>query len=575
MANKYIRHGATYNGDGLTSDLASGSAVTFTVASPGKVNWTGHGLAANALVYFGVTTGGALPTGITAGNTYYVRNPGSNDFEISDTSGGASKALSGTPSGTATATTTGAWNHIDIFEGTAVNSIAGVGTEGGGAVATNDVVYIRSKDASGANIARTLASATVNLGSSSATLTAPITWILDNGPIWGVDGTITWTTTNSNYYLVVRDYNRVIAQTQDALAFVYNVADPIDKTVMAWGLASYIKNWLVDTTAKTGTFAAYLNPGVGSVGENIHVKYGKMSKHSVFYPAATNSLSRSATLINPWIELLYTADLTANTGCMFGINNSSGAGVGLRVFGGKVTGTPASSGYPALTAALTGTYIGTLEVFGFSYPKEMPTTPIPGAGVFLPVTVVGADSGYGSFRGVREGQVDSRNLTYNYPVLNATIPDSASTGWSWRMYPYAANEGPLQLPMAKVYQESAAAKKVTVEMAVATGFATADIDRYNIWMTVSYVKTDGTLVTESTRTIVAGTALTSSSAMWNATNADPSWGAVSTDRYKLELTTANSIKQNTMVLVTLFWGLKSGSATDVVFVCPDPQLSTP
>jgi len=80
-------------------EVANGSksAVTLSVATPGKVNWTGHGLAANDRVL--ATTTGALLTGLTAGTWYFVRNPGADDFELSLTSGGASIAFSGTQSG--------------------------------------------------------------------------------------------------------------------------------------------------------------------------------------------------------------------------------------------------------------------------------------------------------------------------------------------------------------------------------------------------------------------------------------------------------------------------------------------
>ncbi len=52
--------------------------------------------AANAIF----TTSGALPTGITAGVTYFVKNLSGPNFQISATSGGAAITLSGTQSGT-------------------------------------------------------------------------------------------------------------------------------------------------------------------------------------------------------------------------------------------------------------------------------------------------------------------------------------------------------------------------------------------------------------------------------------------------------------------------------------------
>lgn len=88
--------------DSLTTagiDLSAPATITVTIASPGVVTWTGHGLIANDAVVF--TTTGALPTGIVAGTTYYVRstNLTANTFEISTTIGGAAVNTSGTQSG--------------------------------------------------------------------------------------------------------------------------------------------------------------------------------------------------------------------------------------------------------------------------------------------------------------------------------------------------------------------------------------------------------------------------------------------------------------------------------------------
>lgn len=73
--------------------------VTVTIASPAVFTLTSHGLAADTKVYFSTT--GALPTGITAGTTYYVIATGltANDFQVSDTLGGTAINTTGTQSG--------------------------------------------------------------------------------------------------------------------------------------------------------------------------------------------------------------------------------------------------------------------------------------------------------------------------------------------------------------------------------------------------------------------------------------------------------------------------------------------
>lgn len=84
---------------------ARSTAATVTIASPGVVTWNNHGLLADAAVVFSTT--GALPTGLVAGTTYYVKSTGltANSFQLSATKGGTSIVTSGTQSGVHTITT--------------------------------------------------------------------------------------------------------------------------------------------------------------------------------------------------------------------------------------------------------------------------------------------------------------------------------------------------------------------------------------------------------------------------------------------------------------------------------------
>lgn len=73
-----------------------------TIASPGVVTWTGHTLQNGDQVV--LTTSGALPTGLTAGTTYFVINQATNTFQLSVTAGGSAINTTGTQSSTHTAT---------------------------------------------------------------------------------------------------------------------------------------------------------------------------------------------------------------------------------------------------------------------------------------------------------------------------------------------------------------------------------------------------------------------------------------------------------------------------------------
>lgn len=84
------------------ASVENGTTATFTItiAAPGVVTANSHGLANNTPVVLNST--GALPTGLTAGTVYYVRNAAANTFELSATSGGGSITTSGSQSGTHT-----------------------------------------------------------------------------------------------------------------------------------------------------------------------------------------------------------------------------------------------------------------------------------------------------------------------------------------------------------------------------------------------------------------------------------------------------------------------------------------
>jgi hypothetical protein len=71
-------------------------SVAVSVASPGIIAHAGHSFVANTPVVF---TAGTLPTGLTVGTVYFVKNPIAGvSYELSATSGGASINTTGSPS---------------------------------------------------------------------------------------------------------------------------------------------------------------------------------------------------------------------------------------------------------------------------------------------------------------------------------------------------------------------------------------------------------------------------------------------------------------------------------------------
>lgn len=90
----------TAAGSGTWTDR-KGSTFTVTIASPGVFTLTSNGFVnGDALVF---QTTGALPTGLTAGTTYYVVNngtDGTDKFRVATTAGGSDVNTSGSQSGT-------------------------------------------------------------------------------------------------------------------------------------------------------------------------------------------------------------------------------------------------------------------------------------------------------------------------------------------------------------------------------------------------------------------------------------------------------------------------------------------
>ena len=84
-----------------TVGLPAAQTVTITIASPAQVSATTVPVVNTPVVF---TTSGALPTGITAGTTYYVINPTASTFNVAATVGGTAINTSGTQSGVQTAT---------------------------------------------------------------------------------------------------------------------------------------------------------------------------------------------------------------------------------------------------------------------------------------------------------------------------------------------------------------------------------------------------------------------------------------------------------------------------------------
>ena len=455
----------------------------------------------------------------------------------------------------------GAWNQDTILTGTAPAY---------GTLAAGDTVYIRAKTGNGANanISKTLVASTT-LGNAAATVALPITWILDNGDKWsGVDGTLTYTTSSTSYTMTLRNHNRFISKTKHAWIIENTATVPAGTFFVMQNCET--KGLKYSAPNKNANGATY--GGISTDG-GLHTDFGVLHRqmvnaagnYSLFSAPAAVTMSFETRWVNPEIELT-----TPGYGAIWG-----GGSYFYRqmVHGGRIYGAGATTG---VSVFLPGSAIGNghkLEAVGLDVPKQM--------GIAIrrcygdnAVRLFGLDGGSGGEIADTWGNADCRNYTANYPKLNGTLADSASTGVTWRVVPqYSSWSQPVCISVSKLYTSTAASKKVTLELLISNTWGAGVINRQSLWMAVSYIdNASGELKTEATRLDVPGTDLTTSTAAWDTV----SWGVINFVKRKLELTTAYSIKQDTAVTVTVFCTATAVSIVyDQFMFDPDVQLTTP
>jgi len=431
-------------------------------------------------------------------------------------------------------------------------------------LAASDVVNIRSKDAAGADIMRTLAAAT-SLGSSVATATNWITWIIDNGSVWpGIDGTITYNHGASNYAVTFRPYNAFYAQTPDALVLYSPSTNPTDGP-MVTTIGSLVKNAKFDWSAKTGSNSTSISVGgnsaVGGLLINPNVVCGIVGSSVSGVGLFHHGTNGCATLINPKITLLAPR---VNGQALF--NAVSGYANPVEVFGGRVSGAGATSSQALIYKASSYTATHALMRFvGFQFPNTMS---VHSAGAeFISqaaeLDIIGCDNGLGGHYERTWGYVTSRSDNYP-PKLSATLPDSVGTNWSWRLFPRAPTLSfPCSLPISAVSQAASGVKTVALNLLVESTFTAT---KANTWIDVAYVDTDDVAHVDSSFILGSATEIDSAPlANWSSN----SWYLSSFDQRKIEVTTSSAIKQDTAIVVNLRTTLVAANTSQVVFVDPE------
>lgn len=438
----------------------------------------------------------------------------------------------------------GAWNNINIFQGTAPTY---------GTLAAGDVVFIRSKSAAGADISVTTGVA-MSIGSAAATETAPITWVIDPGIVWpGVSGTVRYDGT-ARIAITIRDWNNIKAKDYN-MVFGNTLTTVTDVGALTLGTG-----WTEDVECDLSLCSSLSGPFI-SYKSSVHWNLKVVSNgrfQGLFKPVAKNTL----TLYEPDIELMNSAELDP----VFYLPAGYGADP-ITDYGGRVYGAGANNGAPLIGGG--GGDGNTFRSFGLQYPREMPMALVAAGSQKWSGYADGADGQFGSEYFGSNYAFSSRSDN-NPPTLNATLETSDSAPWSYRVYPHTTSQSyPAQINVSKTWTQADAARTITQEILwpVTMAAPTKDV----VYLVIQYIDaTTGLPKTISTRDMAGGT-LDTSTANWSATT----WGVVTLAKYKLSVVTPTAIKQDTAVIVSLFVAPRSATVNDVLFVDPDPTFSAP
>ena len=447
----------------------------------------------------------------------------------------------------------GAWNSLNVFDSFAAPNY------GGGSLAAGDVVYIRSKDAGGADITRTIA-ANTTLGNASASSGAWIDWVVDNGVVWpGINGSVTYTHASS-YQISPRIYNRYTASEKGNLKVVVTgTSSPNVLTAVAGGAVVFEKV-IIDCSGQTGAGAFNIGSAAGQLDFiNCEFLIFKIGSYG-FYLNAPEGIN------------LYDSDIRIDAvggTKLFTLNDYCD----VRMFGGSIYGSGANSGLLAV-ASVTASYSCGIRLVGTKYPTTMPLT---ATNPYLPHYVSAANSrtviesvfGDGLFGAeihMPSGVINSRNDGF-YPSCNAVFPDDNNTPWSWYVYPrgsLVANSR--QIVVSKFFSGASASKTVTLNFLLSNAISGAN--KGNVWIEVDYIDSSDNRRFMTSRDI-SGSALDVSTATWSTT----SYGPIFFDKKQIAITTAYAVKQNTMLNITVHYSKGVGSTNDILFVCPEVLLT--
>ena len=449
-------------------------------------------------------------------------------------------------------------------------------TMASGSYAAGDTIQIRTHDGT-SDIVVDLSNGAI-VQAIVGTETAPVMWVADAGVVWAGDsGTLTVRKLDDNTRLSFSSYNIFIGTDYNFVFKGDTTSHARCFSLAASGMQITFKDvyfWTVGATALRECLS--ITASNGSRIDLIRCKFLASTNYSGFYPV--NIFIASSAEVN-FIDCTF--DFTGIGTSTAAFLKSHGYGLVVNIVGGKCVNTSVINDFILMTQTVTSTGSqqrvlvngldrGLLPLLDSNYSY----TNTIYKGTLNPLLIHRSFGGNSSFlKASNNGQIlwDEEG---NFPTLNAVLPDSGSTAWSIRVRPAetVSKLRPFTLfDINKFWNQTAAVGTITVEMLIkdtSGGSGVFDNPLKEDWyILVSYVdNSTGAMIVEYS--VMDTSALTASTAGWSSTT----YGAANYDKYKIALTTANSIKEDSEITIKLFSTRNVAATEDFYFVDPDPTV---
>lgn len=452
----------------------------------------------------------------------------------------------------ASAGAAGAWNDF---------AAAFTGTPAYGTVAAGDVIHVRaSKDSGGLGYSMLAALTSTAVG----TLAAPITFAIDSaGEVWVGDVgqfTVLSTITTDNYDFRCSRY--CFVQASSANGFVLEAsltANGAYKNISTLGDSNHHRNWLIRSAATVNNSTTFITTGAGLY-ENFYFDVRGLwcsTTYGILVKTFNASYNRGK-MVNLTIDFTNLPKaLTSSALINVGTYSNTLEIDGFRVIGG----IDSLYGF-ILTGSASRFVVRNAKVV-----HKQNIMPLEYAN--LNVNAQGYVQGFNgdtldSFEFTRAANSEWRASGF-HPTLNATLPTGAP--WSYRIEP-SQNVGQGEpgriCDLLQFYKSASLSRTVVVELLLPTDYVSSSTNDF--YFTVSYTDTTGNMRVESSRAGVGnGVPIVASGAVWTYTALYPEG---SYDPFKLSLTTAYPILQNTAVYVTVYLARVRVTSADSLFVDP-------